>query len=102
VKFIVEVPTYVRVEVDARNADDAAAAAHALIEKCQHIDLLHGGAFVEETGILRDARVTLLDPDEDRAPDVYVCRGGKLFYVNDVGHPESLDEDCPIGISLPD
>jgi hypothetical protein len=96
-KFIVQVPAYVRLEVEADGPVEAAADAERLIERRQGVDLLHGGSFVEGESVIRDANVLLLDPDEDRTPDVFICRGGKLAYIGDSGIPEPVGEDCAVG-----
>lgn len=93
-KFIVEVPTYLRVEVDAPDAVNAAAAAENLVAQREYIDLLHGGTFVTDYGETSEANLLLLEEGEDRTPDVYVCQDGKLALVEDSGSLVTTDDSC--------
>jgi hypothetical protein len=91
--FFVEVPVYLKLAVDASDADTATAAAESFVAAAQQ-NPSTGRIAVNGTTIL-SAGVVPLDPEEeDRKPDVYVCRGGKLAQVNPEGWLEPLDEDC--------
>lgn len=89
-RFIVEVPIYLKVEVDARDAAEAAALAQAAeVIYSQETD-----PEVHDPAIL-SFELAALDPEEDdREPDVYVCRGGKLNQVGPGDLILPLDDDC--------
>ena len=90
-KFIVEVPTYFRVEVDAPDADDAARAAEYLVGMAEPSDL---SLIVAGYGHVTRTALVPLGPGEDNDPDVYLCRGGKLSLIDSAGQFVDTAEGC--------
>lgn len=91
-RFTVEVPVYLRIELDAPDADTAAEMGTDFAEKAQHNpSTMHLAA---KHGAFFGAGIVPLDSDEDREPDVYVCRGGRLNYVEATGEVSPLGEAC--------
>jgi hypothetical protein len=88
-KFIVEVPTYLQLEVEACDGDQAALIAEAVAARTAAMSERAG-----HTTILPDAKLLLLNPKEDRAPDVYICRGGKLTEVAEDGNLYVTGDGC--------
>jgi hypothetical protein len=92
-RFIVELPVYLKLEVDAPDADAAASTAEEFAVSAQE-NPSTGRIIVNDATILSAGVVPLGPEEEDRAPDVYVCRGGRLTLVNQDGWLEPFDEDC--------
>jgi hypothetical protein len=90
-RFIVEVPVYLKVELNAPDAQTALDRASLYGEEArlETIDGTSWGRHLLSVGI-----APLAPEEEDREPDVYVCRGGKLTAVDGEGFLDPLDEPC--------
>jgi hypothetical protein len=92
-RFIVELPVYLKLEIDALDPSSAALAAEAFAVSAQENPSV--GRITVNDVVILSAGVVPLDPEEeDREPDVYVCRGGRLTLVNEEGWLEPFDEAC--------
>lgn len=81
-KFIVEVPAYLQVEIDAPDAETAARIGN------------RAAGAPQVRNQLRDVLVELVLLDEDAEPDVYVCRGGLLSFVDENGAFVATLDSC--------
>lgn len=91
-RFTVEVPVYLRVDVDAPDAETAAEMGTDFVERAQSNPSTMRLAVRQ--GAYFSAGIVPLAEDQDRSPDVYVCRGGRLSYVDPDGFLEQLGEAC--------
>jgi hypothetical protein len=91
-EFTVDVPVFVRVVVEADDAEIAAAVSKKFVEEQMgpidsRLERV-GGAWQSVS-----PKIVPVD-DDDAAPDVYLCRGGKLAWVAPSGLLELTGEDC--------
>lgn len=100
-QFIVEIPTYLRLTVEAPDPEAAQAAAGALTDELtSQPPTLFRYADRHRGAVLTGSQ--LIDAGADDYPTaVYVCRGGKLSFIPNDGAPEPTEEDCPLAINQP-
>lgn len=89
-EFIVEVPAFIRVTVDAQGPVDAGLVAGKIVDR-----LTFGESLERVGGVWQLVHPEIMPVDADEArPDVYVCSRGKLTYVDEEGWLEPTADDC--------
>lgn len=92
--FVVEVPVYIRVPITAPDADTASAAA------VKYVDGITIGGSIERLAGAWQFIIPAIVPveDDDAAPDVYLCSGGKRSVVSEDGYLQATGDDCDAAI----